>query len=146
MRAKTNVKSSMITFKDCNQARDKGTDDSRHQYTQDIIPRSMSSFKGSDHQRHLQRNPHDTTGSHVSILSTHPHTSRRLYHLDQPQTATRERRRTISRWAADAGYRLNRATAGDKHHPMSQYTISPSRAVTCDITNSNEPSVIKRNT
>ena len=34
-----------------------------------------------------------TKHSYVSVLSTHPHTSRRLYHLDQPQAATRERRR-----------------------------------------------------
>ena len=35
--------------------------------------------------------------------------------------------------------RVNGATAGDMHHPMSQYTISPFRAVTCDITNVNGP-------
>ena len=45
---------------------------------------------------------------------------------------TRDRRRintmkmSCRRWVS----RINGAAAGDMHHPMSQYTISPSRAVT----------------
>ena len=94
--------------------------------------RTTSTTLSTKHQGSLRKGTQQTNRntsrmtrpkhSYVSVLSTHPHTSRRLYHLDQPQAATRTAdASTLSRWAADAGYpRINGATAGDMHQPMSQ--------------------------
>ena len=86
--------------------------------------RSINAAYATARSRQIAPHAHDTTKNIPTdqYFTTNPHTSRRLHYLNQLQAATRTADASKqSSQAADAGYsRINEATDGGMHHPMSQ--------------------------
>ena len=87
--------------------------------------------KGTQQTNRNHHACHDKTFLRINTFYTHAYITKTL--TSGPASAeTRDRRRintmkmSCRRWVS----RINGAAAGDMHHPMSQCTISPSRAVT----------------